>query len=181
MHRGAGSQIKRPSSSTTSPRPVTKRASTLAIRATNAAIEDVRDERDDLTMNPDEFADAIKLAAFDPAVSGVLHHLREGAPGRGRHPRADALSSWFNSISERDQAMVAEVARDAAHAAIFHTLCVLDGVSTIDDPPHASLVLTAVSADGKSSVIASGESVVELHDEFNAVVHPPSEPWPPAE
>lgn len=132
-------------------------------------------------MTPDEFAAATKLRAFDPAVSGVLKHIRDGAPGRGSHPRADAMSAWFNGLTVNDQAMVAEVARDAAHAAIFHTLCILDGVSVIDDPPHGGLVLTAVRADGKSSVIASGQSVVELHDEFNALVHPPSEPWPPAE
>jgi hypothetical protein len=132
-------------------------------------------------MTPEEFAAAIKLRAFDPAISGVLHHLNDGAPGRGPHPRAEALSEWFNALPTRGQAIVAEIARDAAHAAIFHTLCILDGVSAIDDPSHGYLVLTAVSADGETSVLASRDGGIELHDAFNAVVHPPSEPWPGTE
>jgi hypothetical protein len=58
-------------------------------------------------------------------------------------------------------------------------LCVLDGVSTIDDPPHVELVLTAIAPDGTTTTLASTETPIELHDEFNAEVHPPSEPWPP--
>lgn len=129
-------------------------------------------------MTPEEFAAASKLRAFDPAVRGVLKHLQDGAPGRGPHPRADAMGAWFTRLAPNDQRMVHEVVRDAAHAAVFHMLCILDGVSVIDDPPHVELVLTAIGPDGAPSVVASGRSVVELHDEFNALVHPPTEPWP---
>lgn len=90
------------------------------------------------------------------------------------------MSAWFNGLAPNDQLMVAEVVRDAAHAAVFHMLCILDGVSVVDDPPHVELVLTAIGPDGASSVLASGQSVLELHDEFNALVHPPTEPWPHA-
>ena len=143
-----------------------------------AAIEDGFTKLDDCGVTPDEFAAASKIRAFDPAVSGVLKQLEDGAPGRGPHPRADALSAWFNGLGPNDRLMVGEVVRNAAHAAVFHLLCILDGVSVIDDPPHVELVLMAVAPDGGSSVLASAQSVVELHDEFNALVHPPSEPWP---
>ena len=75
--------------------------------------------------------------------------------------------------------MVAECVRDAAHAAVFGLLCVLDGVRAIDDPPHADLHLTATSPDGITMTLASSSEPFDLHDEFNGLVHPASEPWPP--
>jgi hypothetical protein len=75
--------------------------------------------------------------------------------------------------------MVMECIRDAAHSAVFGLLCVLDGVRVIDDPPHVDLRLTATNPDGTTSTLASGSEPFELHDEFNGLVHPPSEGWPP--
>jgi hypothetical protein len=37
------------------------------------------------------------------------------------------MSSWFNGLPPSDRSMVAEIARDAAHAAVFDLLCILDG------------------------------------------------------
>ena len=77
--------------------------------------------------------------------------------------------------------MVAEIARDASHAAVFQFLCALDGVVAIDDPPHAELRLTAVDAEGRVEVVNRDPSLEDLHDKFNSLVHPPSEDWPPGE
>jgi hypothetical protein len=54
--------------------------------------------------------------------------LTEGPAGRGPHPRGIAFSLWFNQLTADDQQMVVECVRDAAHAAVFGLLCVLDGV-----------------------------------------------------
>lgn len=130
-------------------------------------------------MTPEEFVAAVKNAAFDSAVTGTMKMLREGPPGRGPHPRGSALSLWFSQLSAGDQQMVVECVRDAAHAAVFGLLCVLDGVRAIDDPPHDDLRLTATSQNGITTTLASSSDPFELHDEFNRLVHPPSEPWPP--
>jgi hypothetical protein len=88
------------------------------------------------------------------------------------------MSAWYASLEDRDRAMVVEVIRDAAHSAIFGVLCMLDGVRVADNPPHAELALTATAPDGETTVLASSMNQIDLHDEFNALVHPPSEPWP---
>ena len=133
---------------------------------------------DDGRVTPEAFAAALRRAVFDAAVHDVLTTLDQGAPGRGPHPRADAMTGWYGELSEDDRTMVTEVVREAAHAAVFGTLCVLDGVRTVDDPPHATLVLTAVSDDGAVSTLSSQDAECELHDLFNGEVHPPTEPWP---
>jgi hypothetical protein len=129
-------------------------------------------------MTPEDFVLAIKKAAFDSAVTDTIHKLRTGPPGRGSHPRGSALSLCYNELAADDQQMVRETIRDAAHAAVFGVLCVLDGVRVIDDPPHLDLRLTAIGQHGTTSTLASGSEPFELHDEFNRLVHPPSEGWP---
>lgn len=86
-------------------------------------------------MTPGEFVAGIKSAVFDSAVTGTMTHLEEGPAGREPHPRARALGGWFSQLAAGDQQMVAECVRDAAHAAVFGFLCVLDGARVIDDPP----------------------------------------------
>jgi hypothetical protein len=141
-------------------------------------IEDRTKGPDDRLVTPEEFAAAVKIRALDSAVCGVLQQLKVGAPGRGPQ-RAEALTSWYGDLTSDDQG-IAEVVRNAAHAAVLGLLCVLDGVAVIDNPPHADLVLTGTDHAGETTVLTSGDTVVELHDEFNALVHPPSEPWPSA-
>jgi hypothetical protein len=91
------------------------------------------------------------------------------APGRGRHPRADALSAWRRSPSDDDHQRVREVVRDAAHSAIFGRLCLLDGVRAADAEPTP----TAHDEDGHGMVLAPSPTL-DLYDAFNAEVHPPS-------
>jgi len=86
-------------------------------------------------VTPEEFVLAVKKAAFDSAVNETIKGLKEGPPGRAPHPRGSALSLWYNELAADDQQMVMESVRDAAHAAVFGVLCVLDGVRVIDDPP----------------------------------------------
>lgn len=130
--------------------------------------------RDDVGVTPEEFVARIKSEAFDPAVAGLTKVLRVGAPGRNPGPRLQALSLWYSGLSNEDQRLVSEVTRDAAHAAIFHLLAILDEVAL----PSVHLVLTATESDGSTTVLASGDTLTELHDLFNGQVHPPSEPWP---
>jgi hypothetical protein len=130
-------------------------------------------------VTPEDFVRGLKLVAFDSAVAGTIMELQQGPPGRGRHPRGHALHVWCQALADDDRSMIYEVVRNAAHAAIFNVLCVLDGVAVIDDPPHVELALTATREGGEVTTLASGATALELHDEFNSEVHPYSESWPP--
>jgi hypothetical protein len=131
--------------------------------------------RDNALVTPDDFIAAVHAVVYTAAVNGTLTNLNE-PPGRAPGDRALALQEWYEALTAEDQRMVAEVVRDAAHAAVFGFFCVLDGVVAIDDPPHAELRLVAVSPGGEESVL--NDPSVDLHDSFNGLVHPPSERWP---
>jgi len=130
-------------------------------------------------VTPDEFVVAIENVVYSATVDGAVADLRDGPPGRDPHPRLRALHEWYDALEAADQRMVAEVVRDAAHAAVFRFLCVLDGVVAIDDPPHEQLRVLAVGADGREIAVNGDASSDDLHDKFNARVHPPSDVWPP--
>src|SRR6266498_1672479 len=112
------------------------------------------------------------MAAFDSAVSGTVNELKNGPAGRGLHPRGSALSLWYNRLPAGDQQMVTEAVRDAARAAVFGFLCVLDGVRVIDDPPHVDLWLTAVDQHGVTTTLASapGGSTTSSTDSYTRPV-----------
>ena len=128
-------------------------------------------------MTPDEFVAAVDRVVYSGAVSGTVAGLRDGPAGRDPGSRQLALHDWFEALSPDDQQMVGEIVRDAAHAAVFGFLCVLDGVVAVDDPPHAQLRLTATLPDGRAVILNQDPSLEDLHDKFNALVHPPSENW----
>lgn len=131
-----------------------------------------------VSVSPDDFVAALKTTVFDAAVADVATDLRDGPPGRNPGGRSVALHEWFVRLPSHDQTLVLEIARDAAHAALFGALSVLDGVRAIGDPPHAQLHLLSVDAEGSESRLThEGEG---LHDRLNRLVHPPSEVWPTA-
>jgi hypothetical protein len=125
-------------------------------------------------MNEEEFVGAIHQAVYEPVVDGTLSDLRQPAvPSPGERDRA--LQGWYLGLDETGQRMVREVVRNAAHAAVFDFLCVLDGIRVIDDPPHVGLQLTVVYPDGTKADLGGSSSVEEMHDIFNGLVHPYSE------
>jgi hypothetical protein len=125
-------------------------------------------------VTPEEFVAALKTQVFDSTIDGIERALSSGPPGRRPSERSQAMHDWYVQLSPQDQDMVVEVARNAAHSALFGMLCVLDGVRVIGNPPHDRLELT----DGTGAVLNREGS--DLHDMLNALVHPPSESWPPA-
>lgn len=72
--------------------------------------------------------------------------------------------------------MVMEVARDAAHGAVFGLLAVLDGVRAIEGlGPKGLLRLIYVSPDGEETVL-NDEAGEELHDLLNSIAMPYGDP-----
>jgi hypothetical protein len=132
--------------------------------------------RDNEAVTPREFVAAVEHVVYRYAVDATLAAMQEPS-GRAPGLRAVELQRWYAALTAQDKKMVAAVARDAAHAGVFQFFCLLDGVVAFDDPPHAGLRLVAIEGDGTEHVL--NESAGDLHDEFNALVHPPSEAWPP--
>jgi hypothetical protein len=126
-------------------------------------------------VTPEEFVAAVETVAYSAAVRGTLSGLQQ-PPGRSPGNRALALQEWYGNLGADDQAMVAAVVRQAAHFGVFQFVYILDGACVIDDPPHVELRLIAVESDGTESVL--NDPSLDLHDEFNALVHPLSEKWP---
>ena len=130
-----------------------------------------------MTVTPQEFIAAIELVVYRRIVNGIVAQLRQ--PG-GRQPstRALDLQRWYAALDEEGKAKAEAIIRDAAHAATFQFLCLLDGAVAFDNPPHAELRLVCIDPDGTETVL--NEPAGDLHDDFNALAHPPSEAWPPA-
>jgi hypothetical protein len=123
-------------------------------------------------MDPEQFAARVKEVVFDSAVNSVMQALERPA-GRRPPTALQRASAWFNELDADDRAYVRFAVRDAAHAAVFGMLCVLDGVRSFDDA-KGSLELHYVAPDG--STIKLNPHDDDLHDIFNALVHPVHEP-----
>lgn len=82
-------------------------------------------------MNANEFVSAIQIYVLESAVDSTISNLAR-PPGRRVAPELSARSEWFNSLSDAEADMVRAVARDAARAAVFGFLAVLDGARVID-------------------------------------------------
>ena len=83
-------------------------------------------------MTPERFVETIREVVSEVAFTGQMARLRE-PPGRQPRPNIVRRSEWFNSLSSSDQDMVAETVRSAVEAAVFRFLCLLDGVTALDD------------------------------------------------
>ncbi|MEK7674621.1 MAG: hypothetical protein AAB676_02140 [Verrucomicrobiota bacterium] len=117
-------------------------------------------------MNADQFIEIVRIAAFQRAVEGTIEELRS-PPLKPRLPRLIEMSQHFNALNRDDQAKVEMAIENAAHAAVFNLLCILDGVQAIEDSDEKGrLELRYVKGD--TSMLLTGERGQEmLHDIFN--------------
>jgi hypothetical protein len=85
-----------------------------------------------ISMEGQEFVNAIKLAVRDAAISGALS-LLERPPGR--QPSASLLENadWYASLSESERQKLLNIIQGAVDQAVFGFLCVIDGVRAIED------------------------------------------------
>ena len=115
-------------------------------------------------MTAEEFTQKYAEVVFWSAISGTLANLIR-VPGR-RPPRdlVDA-SAWYIALNEADRAMVRWLIADAAHAAAFGALAMIDGVRPTG-PDHYELV--AVDADGVRTPV--NDQSRNLHDLFQSLV-----------
>jgi hypothetical protein len=85
-------------------------------------------------MDSQEFVDAVRHVVGDGAVSATLMSL-ERPPGRAPARELKERSDWFASLDEDGRRILASTIRAAVEQAVFGFLCVLDGVSAIENQP----------------------------------------------
>lgn len=117
-------------------------------------------------MTREQFVHNLKVQTSDSAVMSASQNLRQ-PPGRNPTQRSIALSIWFNGLSPSDQEMLQKALGEAAQLAVFSFLCILDGVSVIDDPSdRGDLVLTYSSKSGGTLLLNNPDEEL-LHDQYN--------------
>jgi hypothetical protein len=119
-------------------------------------------------MTSEEFVDAVRARVLNAAVKSTLADLQTPI---GRQPDAACIarSAWYDSLSESDRSLVADLLREAAKSAMFHFFCVIDGVAVIEPAgPKSDFRLIQQAPDGSENCLNPPDGEF-LHDIFNAV------------
>jgi len=122
-------------------------------------------------MTSEDFVDAVREFVVRSAASDTVLNYN-APPGRRPDEHLLRLSCWYKGLADRDKAMVAEVAGDAALAAAFGLLAVLDGARVVEDPEDRGEFELWYVRDGERELLTSAASVGGLHDLLNAVEPP---------
>ena len=115
-------------------------------------------------MNAENFVIALKskLLSLLPGISKNLIH----PPGRKPKELLVKQSEWYNALSENDKTMVNSLIVKGIESAAFHTLCIFDGVSFLEDTPEKGVFELYFVKDGKRTLLNNPEEEL-LHDIFN--------------
>ena len=116
-------------------------------------------------MTRSDFVQSLKIQTSDAAVYGTVSNLIK-APGRKPRDRDVALAKWYAGLPENDRSFLRIALQEAAELAVFNVLCVLDGVSTIEDgPDKGELKLQYLGKE--QSLLLNDANQELLHDIFN--------------
>lgn len=118
-------------------------------------------------MTRSEFLKALKIQTSAAALCGTKAKL-ESPPGRKPREQDVKLSEWYGNLSESDRVQADAAMKEAAELAVFGFLCVLDGVSVIENGPD--------KGDLKLHYVKRGEQILLndpnaefLHDGYNSL------------
>lgn len=112
-------------------------------------------------MDSQEFVDVVKHVVGDGAVSATLSGL-EHPPGRRPEKETKDRADWYASLDENGRRLLASTVRVAVEQALFNFLCVLDGVSAIENPPQKGRLELSYVKD--STVLLNPPDGPMLHD-----------------
>ena|SRR5579871_251859 len=113
-------------------------------------------------MTPEEFVNALRHAAIEPAIDGTLEALQD-PPGRRPRRALVEMSAWYARVSETDRSRLRELASMVAHEAVFGVLAVLDGARFIESTPEKGVFRLTFSKGGSQWELTS-ETGMALHD-----------------
>lgn len=75
------------------------------------------------------FIEHLIRRAYEGAIEDTISMLSNGPPGRKPSSGRVQLSEWYNSLDETSQKNIHEIVRDAADAAVFGCLVLLDNLT----------------------------------------------------
>ncbi|WP_380783194.1 hypothetical protein [Sphingomonas sp. R86520] len=118
-------------------------------------------------MDAEKFVASLRDLVAAPAADGTLTQIERPS---GRNVAADRKerAAWLAALSSEDRAHVEYAVREAANAAVFGLLCVLDGARVIEDGPRGHLELH-YQKDGSDTLLSSSdlsEPAPSLHELF---------------
>jgi hypothetical protein len=127
-------------------------------------------------MTRSEFLRALKVQTSDAAIFGTKANLQR-PPGRKPRKEDVKLSDWYRNLTESDRVLVDASMKEAAELAVFSFLCVLDGVSAIEDGPDKGDLKLQYFKHGEE-LLLNDPQVEFLHDGYNRLCQE-SSPTPP--
>jgi hypothetical protein len=118
-------------------------------------------------MNAEQFIDVIKEVVSEGSVKGVQSILVK-PPGRKPSENLVAISEWYNNLNDGSKSMVIRIIRESVEMGIFSFLCVLDGVSAIENVPDKGVLKLIFDKNGHQILINDPKQVF-LHELFNVI------------
>lgn len=113
-------------------------------------------------MDKQEFMNAVNKAVVEGSIDGLKQILLT-PPGRAPHRDLVEESNWYNNLNETDREMADRIIKRSVESGIFHFLCILDGVSTIESGTDKG-VLKLIYEKGDETVLLNDEQTEYLHD-----------------
>ena len=115
-------------------------------------------------MNAEKFIEVIRLVVVDNTTKGVKSVLQK-PPGRSPLRKLIDMSNWYNQLEENYKLVVEQIIKQSVESAIFHFLCVLDGVAAIENENKGELKLFYENKDIQE--LLNDPNKEFLHDLFN--------------
>ena len=117
-------------------------------------------------MNSEKFVEIIRKVLVNDSETSVISNLEE-PPGRKPSQELVEMSNRYNQLNENDKTAVGKIIKESVETAIFGFLCILDGVSAIENENKGELKLYYENKDVQ--VLLNDPDEEFLHDIFNAV------------
>jgi hypothetical protein len=119
-------------------------------------------------MNANQFVSGLVEYVHEAAIADVVAQL-EAPAGRKPSTRSVELSEWYSKLNEQDRTNLVAVIGQSVHAALFGTLCVIDGARSIRESA-ASHEFQLISAEQGSAIRLNEPTSEALHDVYQSVV-----------
>lgn len=117
-------------------------------------------------MNKQEFVNIIKAIVSDGSVNAVKSILQKPV-GRKPDEKMKERSTWYNGLNKTDKDFVNQVIVESVNPAIFNFMCVLDGVSTIEEKGEKGVLKLYYEKDEKKVLLNDFEEDF-LHNIYNS-------------
>jgi hypothetical protein len=114
-------------------------------------------------LNSEQFVEALKRHVRDAAIADTIAMLKD-PPGRRVQSRQRKQSDWYNGLSAEGADHVNGAIAEAAHAALFGILAVIDGARKIDNEGGRFELIYVEN----QPVVLNDRDSIGLHDLLNA-------------